>query len=136
MVRRLNRVEYRNTIRDLMGVEFDTDREFPADDAGHGFDNIASVLTISPMLMEKYLNAAKQIVSEAVPIVSGVPVERTLEGSSFKAGDSGSRTGALALSYYEMAVVSNRVEVTHDGQYELVLNLTAAEKVRGQPVRL
>ena len=41
-VRRLNRVEYRNTIRDLMGVDFNTEREFPPDDAGHGFDNTGS----------------------------------------------------------------------------------------------
>ena len=54
-VHRLNRAEYRNTIRDLMGVDFDTDGEFPADDAGFGFDNISDVLTLSPMLLEKYL---------------------------------------------------------------------------------
>ena len=47
-VRRLNRVEYRNTIRDLLGVDFDTDKEFPPDDAGHGFDNIGDVLTLPP----------------------------------------------------------------------------------------
>ncbi len=66
-VRRLNRVEYRNTIRDLMGVDYDTENEFPPDDTGHGFDNIGDVLTISPLLLEKYLQAAKEIVDEAVP---------------------------------------------------------------------
>ena len=54
-VRRLNRVEYRNTIRDLMGVDYDTTAEFPPDDTGHGFDNIGDVLTLSPLLLEKYL---------------------------------------------------------------------------------
>ncbi|MGY8689239.1 MAG: DUF1587 domain-containing protein, partial [Verrucomicrobiales bacterium] len=75
-VRRLNRVEYRNTIRDLIGVDFNTSAEFPEDDSGHGFDNITDVLTVSQMLMEKYFDAAKAIVSEAVPVVpvvSGVP---------------------------------------------------------------
>jgi hypothetical protein len=66
-LRRLNRVEYRNTVRDLMGIDFDAWREFPADDAGYGFDNVADVLTISPLLMEKYLHAAETIVDEAVP---------------------------------------------------------------------
>ena len=66
-VRRLNRVEYRNTIRDLMGVDYDTQLEFPPDDTGYGFDTIADVLTISPMLLEKYVNAAEKIVTEAVP---------------------------------------------------------------------
>jgi mono/diheme cytochrome c family protein len=66
-LRRLNRVEYRNTIRDLMGVDFEVDKEFPPDDAGHGFDNIGDVLTVSPMLLEKYLAAAKAVVTKAVP---------------------------------------------------------------------
>ena len=58
-VRRLNRVEYRNTIRDLMGVDYDTTAEFPPDDTGHGFDNIGEVLTLSPLLLEKYITAAR-----------------------------------------------------------------------------
>jgi hypothetical protein len=66
-VRRLNRVEYRNTIRDLMGVEYDTQAEFPPDDTGYGFDTIGDVLTISPMLLEKYMIAAEKIVAQAVP---------------------------------------------------------------------
>jgi len=66
-LRRLNRVEYRNTIRDLMGIDYRVDVEFPPDDSGHGFDNIADVLTLPPMLIEKYLEAAKTIVARAVP---------------------------------------------------------------------
>lgn len=66
-IRRLNRVEYQNTIRDLVGVQFDAVEEFPADDTGHGFDNIGDVLTLSPMLLEKYLTAAEQIIAQAVP---------------------------------------------------------------------
>jgi len=67
-VRRLNRAEYRNTIRDLMGVDFDAQAEFPPDDTGYGFDTIGAVLTLPPMLLEKYLAAANRIVAEAVPI--------------------------------------------------------------------
>lgn len=63
-LRRLNRVEYRNTIRDLTGVEFDTSSEFPPDDSGYGFDNIGDALSVSPLLMEKYLNAARDIVAK------------------------------------------------------------------------
>lgn len=64
-VRRLNRVEYRNTIRDLVGVDYDTSGEFPADDSGYGFDNIGEVLTVSPLLLEKYIAAAEAIVKKA-----------------------------------------------------------------------
>src|ERR1041385_6285640 len=63
--RRLNRAEYTNTIRDLLGVEFRAQAEFPTDDLGNGFDNIGDVLTISPVLMEKYLAAAQRIASRA-----------------------------------------------------------------------
>ncbi|HEY3861377.1 MAG TPA: DUF1592 domain-containing protein [Verrucomicrobiae bacterium] len=66
-LRRLNRAEYHNTIRDLMGVDFDTQQQFPPDDTGFGFDTIADVLTLPPMLLEKYMNAAQKIVAQAVP---------------------------------------------------------------------
>ena len=66
-LRRLNRVEYRNTIRDLMGVDYDTAENFPPDDSGYGFDNIGDSLSLSPLLMEKYIQAAETIVAKAVP---------------------------------------------------------------------
>ncbi len=64
--RRLNRAEYSNTVRDLLGVDFRADRDFPTDDSGYGFDNIGDVLTISPVLMEKYLIAAERIAARAI----------------------------------------------------------------------
>ena len=82
-VRRLNRVEYRNTIRDLLGYNFDTLKEFPADDTGHGFDNIGDVLTISPMLLEKYLDAAQTIISGTVPTQPRVVADRAIPGRKF-----------------------------------------------------
>ena len=61
VARRLNRAEYNNTIRDLLGVEFRPADDFPQDDSGYGFDNIADVLTLSPLLMEKYLSSAETV---------------------------------------------------------------------------
>ncbi len=66
VLRRLNRAEYRNTIEDLTGVDFRVQDEFPTDDSGHGFDNIGEVLTVSPMLLEKYLAAAQSIVKDTL----------------------------------------------------------------------
>ena len=63
---RLNRNEYTNTIRDLLDVDFRADKNFPTEDSGYGFDNIGEVLTISPVLMEHYLNAAESIAARAV----------------------------------------------------------------------
>jgi len=63
---RLNRAEYNNTIRDLLGVSIHPADDFPLDDAGYGFDNIGDVLSVSPLLMEKYMAAAKKISRVAV----------------------------------------------------------------------
>ncbi len=70
-VRRLNRTEYNNTVRDLMLIDFNAAEDFPSDDIGHGFDNIGDVLTMSPVLMERYLAAAESIVQKA--ILTGEP---------------------------------------------------------------
>src|SRR5258708_3839151 len=61
-VRRLNRVEYKNTIRELMGVDFNTEFEFPPDDTGVGFDNIGDVLSLATMILQKYTTATQSIV--------------------------------------------------------------------------
>ncbi len=65
-LRRLNRAEYNNTIRDLVGVNFRPADDFPADDAGYGFDNIGDVLSMPPVLLEKYLTAAEKILAQAI----------------------------------------------------------------------
>jgi hypothetical protein len=66
IVHRLNRIEYRNSIRDLLGVEVDVADLLPADDSSYGFDNIAGVLKMSPALVERYLAAARVISRTAV----------------------------------------------------------------------
>lgn len=59
-LRRLNKAEYNNTIRDLLGIKANLSEDFPSDDVGYGFDNIGDVLTLSPLLLEKYLTAAEK----------------------------------------------------------------------------
>lgn len=65
-MRRLNRTEYNNTVRDLTGLDLKLANDFPSDDVGNGFDNIGDVLSLPPILMEKYLAAAKQIADEVM----------------------------------------------------------------------
>lgn len=65
-IRRLNRAEYNNTVRDLLGVSLRPADDFPQDDSGYGFDNIGDVLSLSPVLMEKYLSAAERVARAAV----------------------------------------------------------------------
>ena len=77
MARRLNRVEYDNTIRDLLGVHPRASLEFPVDDSGYGFDNIGDVLSISAALFELYLSAARKISHLAVGRAPGTAAIET-----------------------------------------------------------
>ena len=63
---RLNRAEYNNTVRDLLGTSLKPADEFPIDDRGSGFDNMADVLTLSPLHLSVYHSAARQLVTEAL----------------------------------------------------------------------
>jgi mono/diheme cytochrome c family protein len=98
--RRLNRLEYRNTIRDLLGVAFDPltfdpTRDFPADGAGYGFDNIGDVLSVSPLHVEQYLSAAEQILDRAI-VVEGLdgPRTRRFEATDLRVAGLGEVAGA------------------------------------------
>ncbi|MEP6670464.1 MAG: DUF1592 domain-containing protein [Chthoniobacter sp.] len=86
-IRRLNRAEYQNTIRDLMGVDFNPE-DFPNDEVGYGFDNIGDVLSLPPMLMEKYMVAADEIVHKAIVLDTEAKREvKRLAGDQFLAKD-------------------------------------------------
>jgi hypothetical protein len=87
VMRRLNRNEYKNTIRDLVGIEFDVSG-FPQDPPASGFDNIGSSLSLSPMQMELYLDAAKQILDTAV--VEGTQPPKIRWRFEIDSGDSDS----------------------------------------------
>ncbi len=140
-IRRLNRVEYRNTIRDLMGVDYDTGVEFPPDDTGYGFDDIGDVLTLSPMLMEKYISAADNIVSRAVPTVSEVVPEVSIAGARFRdASDTDSAPrrrgeGAFTTPFYKPAALKASFDATHDGSYELSLDLAVKGEFDYDPAK-
>jgi mono/diheme cytochrome c family protein len=153
-VRRLNRVEYRNTVRDLTGVEVDTKLNFPVDDSGHGFDNIGDVLTVSPMLLEKYLDTAQTIIAAAVPAGPTVVAEEAVFGRQFRTVPAAPAGGApdpakpapdpakpaverpapivagtgLELSFYTPIVAAAAYRAPHAGEYQLVLELRGVER--------
>jgi len=76
---RLNRTEYANSVRDLLGVQVDVSALLPPDDMSHGFDNMADVLTVSPTLMEGYIRAAGRISREAVGDPDALPLTTTYQ---------------------------------------------------------
>src|SRR5688572_23467805 len=77
-LRRLNRAEYNNTVPEVLRVDSRPADQFPADDAGYGFDNIADVLTVSPPHFERYRSAAREVAEEATPLEQPPCVGREL----------------------------------------------------------
>ena len=119
---RLNRVEYRNAVRDLLGLDLDVSALLPGDDVSFGFDNIAGVLKLSPTLMERYLTAAQKVSRLAV----GTPA-RTPSIDYFRVADDlsqdvhlpglplGTRGGTLISYPFPMdAVYEIRPRLTRD----------------------
>jgi hypothetical protein len=119
-LRRLSNAEYNATIRDLTGVDLQPTREFPADGAaGEGFTNAAEALTdISPTLLTKYFDAAKEVAAHAVPLPDGLRFaptktrqdwtdESTARLRAFYA-DNAPSEGKLPVATYLAATVRNR----------------------------
>ena len=121
---RLNRAEYANAVRDLLGVEIDVNALLPADDEQHGFDNIAAVLSVSPTLIERYLAAAQRISRLAVgdlglrPAGRAYPVHGGLDQDGTVSDDLpfGSRGG-----------VAVRHDFPVDGDYVIRIGLRKQE---------
>jgi hypothetical protein len=124
--RRLNRNEYSNTIRDLLGVDFRAEKDFPTDDSGHGFDNIGDVLTISPVLMEKYIDAAERISARAIG-ANPLP-KKPLE---FEYHSKNKTIRRLDFSTVE---ATHRVE--WDGEYTVIIGLPGQRGEDAKPVTL
>ncbi|MCC2671376.1 MAG: Protein of unknown function (DUF1587)/Protein of unknown function (DUF1592)/Protein of unknown, partial [Armatimonadetes bacterium] len=92
-MRRLNRAEYNNTVRDLLRVDLRPADDFPSDDVGYGFDNIGDVLTISPLLMEKYMAAADKLAKRAI----AAPEDQSGAGVRFE-GEKATETGGEGVN--------------------------------------
>ena len=108
-INRLNRREYNFSIQDLFGIDFEPAVEFPADDSGYGFDRIGDVLTLSPVLMDKYFNTAEQIVNKAIHQGPPIVPEKILTVGSFKAMPSDNKS--------EPKTMTTDLVVTEDGDY-------------------
>jgi hypothetical protein len=119
---RLNRSEYSNTVRDLLGVVFRADEEFPPDDSGYGFDNVGDVLTVSPALMQKYLSAGEQIASRAV---GGDPLPKP---STFIRKDR--------IRRFDIGTIQLRDRVEFDADYIVRANLIGHRGATDKPVTL
>lgn len=125
-IRRLNREEYRYTIKDLLRIDFDVDDILPPDDTGYGFDTIGDVLSISPLLMEKYLEAAEAVVERAVPTNGPEIVEWWLNKKEFR--DVRSKEWSVDWMPFDHArKMEGKPWINYDGDYEIRIDF----RVRG-----
>jgi mono/diheme cytochrome c family protein len=118
-LRRLNRGEYRNTIRDLVGVDFDP-VDFPQDETAFGFDTIADALTVQPLLMEKYLSAAEEIVSRLLAGNKQGPPSESFPGDRLKStGEDVRAIGGGVLAFRREGEGSVAADFRGDGEFTL-----------------
>ncbi len=92
-LRRLNRIEYENTMRDLLGIKVNVSTLLPPDDSGYGFDNIGDVLTLSPVHMERFLEAARISLDEAVKVGPMPYPNRAITGKDLEGPGRGDGSG-------------------------------------------
>ncbi len=142
-MRRLNRNEYNYTIRDLIGIDFNPAEDFPSDDVGHGFDNIGDVLTLPPVLLERYLAAAETVMQKAItpnppktpvrgigtqftePASANVPMKNGFRVVLFKPDGTPVETGPIFTRY----------KVPEDGEY--IARATVFAETKGtKPVKV
>jgi mono/diheme cytochrome c family protein len=127
-IRRLNRNEYNNTIRDLLGVDFHPADDFPSDDVGYGFDNIGDVLSMPPILLEKYLAAAEKIAARVLGENLTNLVTEDVNGGDVVDG------GARVITH-EAAEVNTRVRMFGSGDF--IFRVKAwGDQAGDEPVRM
>lgn len=129
-IHRLNRAEYTNAVRDLLATEIDVQSLLPVDDSGYGFDNIADVLSVSPMLLVRYMSAAGKVTRAAIGDPSVLPNLETYDAPYLLAQDErmsedlpfGSR-GGMAIRHnfpldgeYSIKIRLQRAGIEHDRQ--------------------
>lgn len=135
-IRRLNRAEYNRTVRDLVGVTFRPADDFPSDDVGGGFDNLADVLNLPPLLMEKYLAAAERMAEEVIVTDPSVFVKSQFRFREQLRGEGSARydTERRRWSLTGAGSVGADFDFPREGEY--VLRVLAGAQGTDQPAKV
>ncbi len=130
MLHRLNRFEYTNAVRDLLGVEVNGETLLPADDSRHGFDNIGDVLTVSPLLMERYVSAAHKVTRMAIGDRDASPISDTYRVLKYNLQDDRMND---SLPFGTRGGIAVRHHFPLDGEYLLNVSLgrNSRDYIRG-----
>ncbi len=134
-IRRLNRLEYQNSVRDLLLFDYAPAASFPGDDSGYGFDNIGDVLSLPPVLMEKYLDAAEKISREVIQAPEDrVPEETLLEINHWKL-KGGINTNSGSLTFYSNGEAA--YAITNETTDDAIVRIKAVgEQAGDEPVKM
>jgi len=124
VMRRMNRIEYQNTIEDLLGIETSVASLLPPDDSGYGFDNNGSALSISPAHIEKYLQAAEKALDEAIVIGPMKPSQINIKSRDISGGGRKKDDG---IYFFIRASAQIKPELKQAGKYKLVITASASQ---------
>lgn len=133
-IRRLNRNEYRNTVKELIGLDYRPAAGFPGDDVGYGFDNIGDVLSLPPILFEKYLVAAETISGKAIVTRGFEPDFVNQTDGKDLLGDGAPRGNQDRVLTTE-GTARLRVKIPTTGSYEIELVLYG-DQAGDEPVKV
>ncbi len=133
--RRLNRAEYNYSVHDLLGIDFQPAADFPADDSGYGFDNIGDVLSLSPLLMEHYLDAAEDAARAAVFGPRAIHPTTVRYANSRRAARLAPSEGYDATGLSLPSSLHVRLQFPATGQYRLTVVL-GGEDPASQPLHI
>lgn len=134
-IRRLNRKEYNNTVRDLLAVDYNASENFPADDIGNGFDNIGDVLSISPVHLERYLDAADGVAKRAVYLTLPKPSTRSTYSIFLEPGGYKSENGTRPVTNSTPELFTKH-EIKVDGDYVFRVRASATNATDSDPVQM
>ena len=132
-LRRLNRAEFNNTVRDLCFIEGNFSVDFPADDTGYGFDNIGDVLSFSPVHLERFIAGAQMVAGKAMPLTPPEP-----DGAGLAMMDMIPRGKTFEQTRYfnPTPSMSGTIEVPVDGEYFITTRLQAKGDKTDAPPRI
>ncbi|MBF8305705.1 MAG: hypothetical protein HW398_893 [Acidobacteria bacterium] len=125
VVHRLNRAEYANAIRDLLAMEIDGGALLPPDDSRYGFDNLGDVLSVSPLLLERYMAAARKISRLAIGDSAMRPVAETYDVSAALTQED---RMSDALPFGSRGGIAVRHHFPLDGEYVLRIRLQRTQE--------
>jgi len=132
-IRRLNRAEYNQTIRDLCFLDENFSADFPADDTGYGFDNIGDVLTFSPVHLERFLSVGEAIAAKAMPDKAG-----EMEGTGLamiEMSPKGRRESQQRF-FDPAPTLTGPMTATRDGDYVISVSLRSTGSAGDPPPKV